>query len=85
MLSDNRIQTIDTEGLKQLSKLTILDLGNNNIGTVPPELGLLRNIRSLTLDGNGFRVPRPQILVKGTEAIMAYLRDRIPRTNDAEQ
>lgn len=82
MISDNRITTIEVEGLKQLSKLTILDLGNNNIGTVPPELGLLTNIRSLTLDGNAFRVPRPQILVKGTESIMAYLRDRIPRQQD---
>ena len=79
---------IDVEGLKQLSKLSILDLGNNNIGTVPPELGLLTNLRSLTLDGNAFRVPRPQILVKGTESIMAYLRDRIPRShssNDDQQ
>ena len=40
---------IDVNGLKKLTKLTILDLGNNNIGTVPPELGLLTSIRSLTL------------------------------------
>jgi hypothetical protein len=84
MISDNRITSIDVDGLKQLSRLTILDLGNNNIGLVPPELGLLTNIRSLTLDGNAFRVPRPQILVKGTESILAYLRDRIPRSPQAE-
>ena len=40
---------IDVDGLKKLTRLTILDLGNNNIGTVPPELGLLTSIRSLTL------------------------------------
>ena len=39
MMSDNRITQIDVEGLKKLSKLAILDLGNNNIGCVPPELG----------------------------------------------
>lgn len=75
------------DGLKQLGRLSILDLGNNNIGQVPPELGLLTNLRALTLDGNAFRVPRPQILVKGTASIMAYLRDRIPRgpTTDQQQ
>jgi len=84
-MSDNQIKEIDVDGLRKLSKLTILDLANNNIAAVPPELGNLRNIRSLTLDGNAFRVPRPQVLVKGTESVMAYLRDRIPRaqeTND---
>ena len=80
--SDNRITEINVDGLKKLTRLTILDLGNNNIGSVPPELGLLTTIRSLTLDGNAFRVPRPQILVKGTESIMAYLRDRIPRNQE---
>ena len=58
MLLQNQISNIDVEGLKQLSKLAILDLGNNNINSVPPELGNLRNIRSLTLDGNAFRVSR---------------------------
>lgn len=82
LISDNQIKEIDVEGLGRLTKLTILDLGNNNIATVPPELGNLRNIRSLTLDGNAFRVPRPQVLVKGTESIMAYLRDRIPRAQE---
>ena len=60
-------------------------LGNNNIGSVPPELGRLTTIRSLTLDGNAFRVPRPQILMKGTESIMAYLRDRIPRNQEEDE
>ena len=79
-----RVTQIDVDGLKQLSKLSILDLGNNNIGQVPPELGLLTNLRVLTLDGNAFRVPRPQILVKGTASIMAYLRDRIPRSAQSD-
>ena len=60
-------------------------VGNNNIGSVPPELGRLTTIRSLTLDGNAFRVPRPQILMKGTESIMAYLRDRIPRNQEEDE
>ena len=31
------------------------------------------------LDGNLFRVPRPAVLLQGTQAVMAYLRDKIPK------
>ena len=33
--------------------------------------------RSLQLEGNAFRNPRAAILAKGTQALLAYLRDRI--------
>jgi len=36
------------------------------------------NFSHLELVGNPFRQPRHQILMKGTDAIMSYLRDRIP-------
>ncbi len=65
-------------GLSKLKMLAVLDLQNNSIETVPPELGQLTQLKNLQLEGNAFRVPRPQILVKGTEAVMAYLRDRMP-------
>ena len=78
--------------------LAVLDVQNNAVASVPPELGELsiitldqeRNqgnvftsgnltqIRSLQLEGNMFRVPRPAILAQGTPAVMSYLRDRIP-------
>ena len=35
-------------------------------------------VRSLQLEGNPFRNPRAAILAKGTQALLAYLRDRIP-------
>lgn len=38
---------------------------------------LVSSIRTLLLDGNPFRVPRAAILVKGTAAVLEYLRDRI--------
>ncbi len=34
--------------------------------------------RHLQLGGNSFRVPRAAILAKGTDAILEYLRDRMP-------
>ena len=78
LINDNQIKEIDVEELRKLKVLTVLDLSNNDIQQVPPELGTLTQIRSLQLEGNSFRVPRPQILVKGTQSIMSYLRDRIP-------
>ena len=84
--------------LSQLTMLAVLDVQNNAIASVPPELGKLNQssyhrenkiffsspgnltqIRSLQLEGNMFRVPRPAILAQGTPAVMSYLRDRIPQ------
>ena len=78
LLNGNQIKVIDVDGLRKLKVLTVLDLSNNDVQHVPPELGTITQLRSLLLDGNPFRVPRPQILVKGTQSIMNYLRDRIP-------
>lgn len=75
--NDNKIEALEPEGIKRLSALATLDLQNNNIGQVPPELGLCQQIKSLQLNGNAFRIPRPAILAKGTNAILEFLRGRI--------
>ncbi|XP_005186465.1 leucine-rich repeat-containing protein 40 isoform X1 [Musca domestica] len=77
---DNRIKSIDatSDGLGALKRLAILDLRNNDIDHVPPILGNLKNITTLEIIGNPFKLPRHQTLERGTEAIMSYLRDRIP-------
>uniref|UniRef100_A0A182IS19 Disease resistance R13L4/SHOC-2-like LRR domain-containing protein n=1 Tax=Anopheles atroparvus TaxID=41427 RepID=A0A182IS19_ANOAO len=81
LASGNKIEEIDAteSGLGALKRLATLDLANNNIKHVPPMLGTLKNITTLELIGNSFRQPRHQILEKGTESIMSYLRDRIPQ------
>nr|XP_022313599.1 leucine-rich repeat-containing protein 40-like isoform X2 [Crassostrea virginica] len=73
----NKITTIDATGLKGLPVLATVDLQNNNIEQVPPELGTCTQIKSLLLNGNAFRNPRPAILAKGTLALLEYLRSRI--------
>ncbi|BFG05634.1 leucine-rich repeat-containing protein 40 [Drosophila madeirensis] len=77
---DNHIEDIDASetGLGALKNLRVLDLSNNDIRQVPPILGNMRNIVTLNLMGNPLRQPRHQILSAGTEAIMAFLRTRIP-------
>ncbi|KAK6506126.1 hypothetical protein TWF506_011049 [Arthrobotrys conoides] len=75
--SDNKIETVSVEGLEGVQ---IVDLMNNSIGQLPPELGLLegKGLRELRVLGNLFRVPRRNIVERGTEAILEWLRERIP-------
>ncbi|KAL2772370.1 leucine-rich repeat-containing protein 40 [Daubentonia madagascariensis] len=78
LISNNQIGSVDPQKMKTMENLTTLDLQNNDLLHVPPELGNCVNLRTLLLDGNPFRVPRAAILMKGTAAILEYLRDRIP-------
>ncbi|KAK7508432.1 hypothetical protein BaRGS_00000671 [Batillaria attramentaria] len=76
-INDNQVSTIDAAGFQRLPVLATLDLQNNNISQVPPELGNCVSIKSLQLGGNPCRNPRPALLAKGTPAVMEYLRSRI--------
>lgn len=44
-LNDNKINDIDAVGLQQMPVLATLDLQNNNISQVPPELGNCVSLR----------------------------------------
>ena len=44
-VNDNKIDSIDAEGLKQLPALATLDLQNNSISQIPPELGLCTQLK----------------------------------------
>ncbi|XP_036898449.1 leucine-rich repeat-containing protein 40 isoform X4 [Sturnira hondurensis] len=77
-LSNNQVGSVDPGKLKTMESLITLDLQNNDLLQIPPELGNCVNLRTLLLDGNPFRVPRAAILMRGTAAILEYLRDRIP-------
>ncbi|XP_033226281.1 leucine-rich repeat-containing protein 40-like isoform X2 [Belonocnema kinseyi] len=46
--SGNQIAKIDVPALKKLRRLATLDLSNNNIGHVPPELGTLIHLKEVT-------------------------------------
>uniref|UniRef100_A0A673JHF2 Leucine-rich repeat-containing protein 40 n=1 Tax=Sinocyclocheilus rhinocerous TaxID=307959 RepID=A0A673JHF2_9TELE len=78
LISNNQVGGIDPVQMKTLNNLSTLDLSNNDIMQVPPELGNCTSLRALMLDGNPFRNPRAAILSKGTDAVLEYLRSRIP-------
>ncbi|EDV37762.1 uncharacterized protein Dana_GF13614 [Drosophila ananassae] len=77
---DNQIKSIDASdmGLGGMKELHSLNLKNNDLQTVPPILGNLKNLKELELWGNPFRQPRHQILSMGTAEVLRYLRTRIP-------
>ncbi|NWS56726.1 LRC40 protein, partial [Chunga burmeisteri] len=78
LLSNNQVGSLDPLQLKKMDKLGTLDLQNNDLLQVPPELGNCETLRTLLLEGNPFRTPRAAILAKGTAAVLEYLRSRIP-------
>ncbi|KAE8350701.1 hypothetical protein BDV28DRAFT_138636 [Aspergillus coremiiformis] len=87
LAADNRFDSLDFEAVQGLQ---VLDIGNNNVSSLPPKLGLLRAegssknwgngsaLRRLEVAGNSFRVPRWQIVAKGTDTVLEWLKDRIP-------
>lgn len=78
LVSNNQISTLEVHAVEGL---THLDIRNNEIEHLNPALGLLGRkggLECLEVTGNRFRVPRWDVLEKGTEAVMRYLRGRLP-------
>ena len=76
LASENQIADLDPESARGLS---VLDVAANEISHLRPELGLLEahGLRELGLRGNRFRVPRREVLDKGTGAVLAWLRGKV--------
>jgi Leucine-rich repeat (LRR) protein len=73
-LSSNKLDNITDTTFGQ--GLEILDLSNNDIGFLPPGLSNITTLKELVVYGNRFRVPRPNVVEQGTQAILEFLRRR---------
>ena len=75
--SQNNLSELLVEPVRGLQ---VLDVSGNAIVRLDPKLGLLgaEGLRSLAIGANRFRVPRREIVDKGTEAVLAWLKGRIP-------
>ncbi|CAD6566312.1 MAG: hypothetical protein ASARMPREDX12_008174 [Alectoria sarmentosa] len=74
--SQNSISELRVEPVKGLQ---VLDVSGNAIAHLDPKLGLLgaEGLRTLVVRANLFRVPRREVIDKGTEAVLAWLKGRI--------
>ncbi|CAG8556254.1 13187_t:CDS:10 [Ambispora gerdemannii] len=57
--------------------MEVVDVSNNNIGHLPPQLGNIKTIKTLLVEGNSFRVPGYAVVRQGTSGLMEWLRGRI--------
>ena len=78
LVSNNHLAELDPESIKGMR---IVDVMNNDIDHLNPRIGLLGGIgglERLELRGNRFRVPRFNVIERGTEATLRWLRGRVP-------
>lgn len=81
---DNKMDAISADALNGLHSA---DLANNDIGFLPPEIGLLwyKGLKGLSVAGNAFRVPNYRVLEKGTDATLTWLREKIPEDEQTQE
>ncbi|XP_045691243.1 leucine-rich repeat-containing protein 40 isoform X4 [Phyllostomus hastatus] len=74
-LRDNKLKSVPDE-ITLLQSLERLDLSNNDISSLPYSLGKL-HLKLLALEGNPMRTIRREIINKGTQEVLKYLRSKI--------
>uniref|UniRef100_A0A8D2D6V4 Leucine-rich repeat protein SHOC-2 n=1 Tax=Sciurus vulgaris TaxID=55149 RepID=A0A8D2D6V4_SCIVU len=74
-LRDNKLKSVPDE-ITLLQSLERLDLSNNDISSLPCSLGNL-HLKFLALEGNPLRTIRREIINKGTQEVLKYLRSKI--------
>ncbi|KAL1856299.1 hypothetical protein VTK73DRAFT_8397 [Phialemonium thermophilum] len=77
-ISNNHLVDLEPESIRGMR---VVDASNNDIAHLNPRLGLLGGsggLERLDVGGNRFRVPRWNVLERGTEATLRWLRGRVP-------
>ena len=83
-ISNNHLEQLEFESIAGMKSV---DANNNDITHLNPRIGLLGGSGGLVMldvKGNRFRVPRWNVLERGTEATLRWLRGRVPVAEMAE-
>lgn len=65
-------------------RLQVLDLSNNSLSGLPPEIGMMTTLRKLVLTGNPLRTLRSSLVSGPTPALLKFLRSRLSTDEDSE-
>lgn len=78
LIANNHLAELDPESIRGMR---VVDASSNDIAHLNPRIGLLGGsggLERLEVGGNRFRVPRFNVLERGTEATLRWLRGRVP-------
>ena len=78
LASNNHIVDLEPD---MIQGLKIVDVSNNDIAHLNPRIGLLGGpggLERFEVAGNRFRVPRWNVIERGTDATLRWLRGRVP-------
>lgn len=78
LAGNNHIVDLEPDMIKGLK---IVDVSNNDIAHLNPRIGLLGGpggLERFEVAGNRFRVPRWNVIERGTDATLRWLRGRVP-------
>jgi len=81
---NNKLESVQAEFFcaARMPKLALLNLENNELKSLPPQLGNLEHCKALMVGGNRLRL-KPSLLEGGTPQLMEYLRSRVPQPASA--
>ncbi|KAI0204464.1 hypothetical protein F4808DRAFT_343319 [Astrocystis sublimbata] len=79
-ISNNRLECLEPDTIQGMK---IVDASNNEIAHLHPRIGLL-GLERFDIMGNRFRVPRWNVLERGTQSTLKWLRGRVPVAEMAE-
>ena len=69
----NKLTALPAE-IGQLQKLQVLAPYENQLTALPPEIGQLQKLQKLSLFDNPLPEPYPELIERGTDAVLSYLR-----------
>src|SRR5262249_6140814 len=72
-VSENDLTELPRE-IGQLTGLMLLDVSRNRLTSLPAAIGQLPNLATLRVDHNPLTAPPPEVVERGTNAILMYLR-----------
>mmetsp|Transcript_1364 Transcript_1364/g.4215 ORF Transcript_1364/g.4215 Transcript_1364/m.4215 type:complete len:747 (-) Transcript_1364:110-2350(-) len=80
-LSSNKLTSLGQ--VPHMQSLVTLNIENNELRRVPPEVSLLPSIRHILLGQNPRTHIKAHVIDRGSQAILRFLRDRVPAGYEA--